>query len=129
MEEEVTTLDYANPHNKPPRNGVAWAISGAIFGGLLTLPALLLAFISARAGHGHYGFARAVFPFSMLATLLTGNYISLPLIIAGLLQFPLYGLVIGFSVAQRNWIWLVVIIIAHSLAVTACFSGLLPNFS
>ena len=98
----MTALDYARPPEKPLRNAVTWATSGGLVGGFVTLPAMLLAIIFAGAGHGHYDFARALFPFSMLATLLTGNYISIPLIIAGLLQFPLYGLVIGFSVAQRK---------------------------
>jgi hypothetical protein len=89
-----------------------------------------LAVASAGAGHGHYEFARLFFPYTMLLTRLTGDSIGLPLILLGLGQFSLYGAMVGMC---RNKIdaasAVLAIFIIHALAVFACFSGLIPNFS
>ncbi len=96
-------------------------------GGLLTLPLLFLAFLSSGGGHGDYLFARALFPVPML---LTFNAVINPLsLIAALAQFPVYGWITGRALAKSEVQGPVAILALHVLAVIACFSGLLPNFS
>ena len=129
--DEKHTLDYANLQSTlgRPRSIAAWVSSGLLLGIMLTPPALFLAVLSAGAGHGTYAFARAFFPLPMLATRLTGDHISTPLIVATILQFPLYGSIVGYALARRRMIVVAAIAFVHATAVTGCFSGLIPNFS
>jgi len=94
-------------------------------GGLVTLPAALLTIASAGAGHGNYLFARVLFPYTMLLTRLTDDTVTLPLIVLGLAQFPLYGAVVGLAASTGR----TVLTLAHLGAVVLCFSGAIPNFS
>src|SRR5215472_14499995 len=88
-------------------------------GGLVTLLAALLAIASAGAGHGNYLFARVLFPYTMLLTRLTDDTVTLPLIVLGLAQFPLYGAVVGLAASTGR----VGLTLAHLGAVVLCFSG------
>ncbi len=47
-------------------------------------------------GHGDYLLAKLLFPITMLSTLLTGP-ITDPFLAFGVLQFPLYGMMLGFA--------------------------------
>lgn len=69
---------------------------GLIGGIALTVPACFIAFVSVGAGHGNYFAFKLVFPITMLSALLGG--ITLPFIIVGLAQFPVYGFLVG-----RHW--------------------------
>lgn len=105
-------------------------IIGAGIGVLVTLVAAIPAVMSAGGGHGHYEFARVLFPFAMLLTRLTGDSITLPLILLGLLQFPLYGVVIGLASTRTvGAVIVAMLIFAHAVAAVICFSGAIPNFS
>jgi len=101
--------------------------------GLFIAPvALILAFFSAGAGHGSYVFARLLFPYSMLLTLTTDNLIANPLIILGVIQFPIYGIVTAVASLLGRAVLIVSLIVigtVHLVAAAACFSGNLPNFS
>jgi hypothetical protein len=100
-------------------------------GGVVTPPAAILAIVSGGAGHGHYEFARLLFPFTMLLTRVTEDKITIPLIVLALAQFPLYGASIGIC-AARPWLAFViggVLFIGHLIAAAFCFSGVIPNFS
>ena len=119
--------EYGHPERRP--RGLTGGGIGALCGAFLTLPALLLAFISAGAGHGHYTFARLLFPIPMLATLLTNNQISNTLIVAAILQFPFYGLIVGFGIGRRKMLPVVAVVFAHVAGVVGCFLNLIPNFS
>jgi hypothetical protein len=112
----------------PARNTVFAVIAGVVAGALITLPALFVAVISAGAGHGDYVAARLLFPFPMLLTVIDGS-IGVPSIVVALLQFPLYGALLGLALCGRSWRPFVVIVPLHFVAVMACFSGLIPNFS
>jgi hypothetical protein len=101
-------------------------------GGLVTLPAALLAIASGGAGHGNYLFARVLFPYPMLLTRLTDDTVTLPLIVLGLAQFPLYGVVVGLAASRGRrpgWYAVAGLTLAHLGAVVPCFSGTIPNFS
>ena len=96
-------------------------------GTLITGPAILAAIMSGGAGHGSYIAARVLFPFSMLLSRHEGS-IGLLARGVGLLQFPLYGALIGRTVAaQGTRIFLLTT--AHLAAALACFSGSLPQLS
>ena len=105
-------------------------MAGVGVGVLIAPVALFLAIASGGAGHGHYEFARLFFPYTLLLTRLTGNTITLPLILLALAQFPLYGGLIGLCRdAKRATFAALLIFVAHAAAAAVCFSGVIPNFS
>ncbi|WP_165927231.1 hypothetical protein [Sphingomonas sp. BK235] len=69
-----------------------------------------------------------LFPFSMLLTRLEGEIGPLAMA-AGLLQFPLYGALVGRAVAVKTDRVVFFAAAMHLVAVLACFSGLLPDLS
>lgn len=116
----VAKQDEIDPVRKAAR---AWALTGLA----LSIPALLQAMLSSGGGHGDYQFARTAFPIPMLLTF-NGSINPLSLV-AALVQFPVYGWIVGSAMARREYGRLIVVAVLHVLAVVACFSGLLPNFS
>jgi len=104
------------------------ALMGAGVGAIIVAPAILAAIMSGGAGHGSYVAARVLFPFSMLLTRLEGEIGPIAMG-AGLLQFPLYGALVGRAVASKSERAVLFTAAAHVVAVLACFSGLLPDFS
>ncbi|WP_156956941.1 hypothetical protein [Sphingomonas astaxanthinifaciens] len=104
-------------------------MTGALAGVLASLPALFLALLSAGAGHGDYGFARALFPVPMLLTLIQGDSLGRISLAASLLQFPIYGLVLADAFARRRMLWAALLVIGHAAAAIPCFAGTVPNFS
>lgn len=125
---QVTKVDYAD-QSRPASKSLLFALSGFGIGCFATGPALLLAILSGGAGHGHYGFARAIFPFEMLGTLLTGREITMPLIIAACIQLPIYGIILGYGLSRRDAVLPGTLAILHGMAVLFCFSDVIPNFS
>jgi len=95
----------------------------------VTIPALFLAVASGGLGHGHYTFARALFPIPMLLTRLAGDRISAPIIFLACLQFPVYGGLAARSIITSSWRPIIVAVLIHGLAVCAAFSGAIPDFS
>jgi hypothetical protein len=103
---------------------------GVGIGVLLTAPTAFLAVMSAGAGHGHYEMARLFFPYTMLLTRLTGDSITSPLIVLALMQFPLYGAVMGAARSRFSAAFTTGLVLAfHIAAAAVCFSGAIPNFS
>jgi len=103
-------------------------VAGAVLGLLVELPAVLAAIISSGAGHGDYFAARALFPLPMLLTLVEGSIgvLSITLI---LLQFPIYGVLLGWARVRNAGLPVLVVALLHLGATIACFTGMLPNFS
>ncbi len=82
---------------------------------------LLLAIGSAAGGHGNYVLARILFPYTMLSALFF-NVISPPFIMLALLQFLLYGMILGEAAERKRFRFVLAIILAaHALAAAACF--------
>ena len=69
---------------------LVWTLSGIGVGSVT----LWLAVMFAGGGHGTYLPAAIFFPYTMLSTLLT-RQISIPAIGLAILQFPVYGAVVG----------------------------------
>lgn len=65
--------------------------------------------------------AKVLFPFTMLSTISFAT-ITLPFLIIGLLQFPVYGLILGDSIRKGKLLQSIAAIVAiHVLTVSACF--------
>jgi hypothetical protein len=110
---------------RPAFKSVVW---GAALGFLLGLPALVAAAMSAGAGHGDYVVARALFPAPMLLTLFDSHIGMLSMAVA-LLQFPIYGGLLGWTVVRQAYLPAAIIGSVHLVAAILCFSGPLPDFS
>jgi hypothetical protein len=97
---------------------------------LIATPLLLFGGVaSGGAGHGHYVFAKIFFPFTMLSTILFGSIIG-PFIALAIVQFPLYGLLIGTANEKRRVVpYAAGLVIVHALAVVACFLLVRENLS
>jgi hypothetical protein len=104
----------------------AWL--GAGIGAIIAIPAIFAAIVSGGAGHGTYIVASVLFPFSMLLTRIEGSIGPIGMAV-GVLQLPLYGAVAGRAVAVQGSSYFLPLTTVHLVAVIACFSGLLPNFS
>jgi hypothetical protein len=100
---------------------------GFASGVLVALPAIIAAVISAGAGHGDYVLARLLFPAPCLLTLLEGDRFGAFSIGAGVLQFPIYGALSGWSIARNNYLPVIGLTVAHVIAAVDCFAGILPN--
>jgi len=103
-------------------------IVGAAWGALVAAPAIWIAIMSGGAGHGDYVAARALFPAPMLLTLIEGEIGSLAMA-AALVQFPLYGALLGRARARGRDNAMIWIAGVHLGAVLLCFAGLFPSFS
>ena len=86
-----------------------------------TPPLLFVAVFYTRAGHGSYFLAKILFPFTMLSTVLFGSIVA-PFVVLAILQFPLYGILLGRANATGTFgRWELGILIVHLFAVAACF--------
>jgi hypothetical protein len=123
---ETPVLGYEGPRGRGLRFDDRLAnavIVSAVAGMLITVPALVLAVLSAGAGHGDYGFARILFPIPMCVAVFVTGSIDAPSIVLALGQFPFYGGVIAyFAVTRRRrlWVALCVLLVAHFVAFVAC---------
>lgn len=72
-------------------------LGGAVAGCVL----LFIAGAIAGGGHGTYGAASLLFPYSMLATGLTGN-LNPALVILALVQYPIYSVFLAFAENTRK---------------------------
>jgi hypothetical protein len=105
-------------------------LNGVLIGVFITFFAVMLAFVSAGFGHGHYRAARMLFPYTMLIAGLTDGAISPPLVVLALGQFPFYCASIGvWGRKLPSAITTLILCLIHALAATLCFSGLIPRFS
>ena len=96
---------------------------------IATPPFLLLAIGSAGAGHGDYFWAKVLFPFTLLSARIFDS-ITAPFIAVAIVQFPLYGLMLGSANVQgRLRQYSALLLLIHSLTVLACFFFLRENFS
>ena len=109
------------------KNALPAIPTGVALGVLVEVPAALLAVISGGAGHGDYVLARALFPLPVLLADLLGE--TSWIWIAILLQFPLYGALLGWSSGQRRLLGTAIPLAAlHIAAASAAFAWAMPAF-
>lgn len=90
---------------------------------------LFLGVASAGAGHGNYLFAKILFPHTLLSAWVLDS-ITTPFIVLAVIQFPLYGIVLGAAnLRHRFKRTLVLVGIIHALAVGTCFILLNEQFA
>jgi len=90
---------------------------------------LYLGIASGGAGHGHYLLAKLLFPFTMLSTRAFGSIVA-PFILLAIIQFPLYGFILGAANERRTMFMPAAgILLVHSVAAVACFFVVGANFS
>lgn len=94
---------------------------------LITPICVIIAMIFAGGGDGTYLFFKLFFPYTMLLAALA-NGISIPLMILGLLQFPLYGVLIGFARSKEASAAIIWLLVVHTIAVILCFLFLDSNW-
>jgi len=64
---------------------------------------LFLGLVSAGAGHGDYFLAKLFFPFTMLSTV-RFHSIREPFWVFAIIQYPLYGLLLGVANLKRRFL-------------------------
>jgi hypothetical protein len=90
---------------------------------------LFIGLASAGAGHGNYFLAKVFFPFTMVSTVPFGSITS-RFVVLGVLQYPLYGLLVGMANLMRKAAVVgIALAIIHTLAVVACLILIGENFS
>jgi len=67
----------------------------------LTPVKLFLGLLSAGAGHGDYFLAKLLFPYTMLSAV-RFDYIPQSFMVFAIIQYPLYGLVVGVANLKRR---------------------------
>ncbi len=94
------------------------AIAGVTLGILVNVVAVPLAIGSMGAGHGDYFWTNMCFPFLMLIAGIVGR-IPMTLAWLSLLQYPMYGYLVGNSSAKLRTA--AGILLAHAAIATASF--------
>jgi hypothetical protein len=96
---------------------------------VLTPILLLLGVGSAGAGHGDYRLAMMLFPYTMLSTAVFDS-ITVPFIALAIIQFPLYGVALGYANQKGRFGWVAILLgVVHGLAWLAMSSLATRNFS
>jgi hypothetical protein len=101
---------------------------GALASTGVGLIAVIVAVITAGAGHGTYVPAEILFPYTMLSTAFLGR-VTAAFAIVALVQFPLYGALVGSVRSSRLRLRAVAILVAIHVAVALCSMVLLRGGS
>jgi hypothetical protein len=84
---------------------------------IVTPIALLFGVASGGAGHGNYFAAIILFPYTMLSAV-AFDYIHVPFILLAIVQFPAYGIVLGYANEKGRFALLVaILLIVHFVVV------------
>lgn len=97
--------------------------------GLIATPlCLLLAVGSAGAGHGDYFWAKVIYPYAMLSTLVFKS-ITVPFGLLAVVQLPIYGGLLSIAWLRRQLgLAALVLVTIHAAAALMCFAVRLDNF-
>jgi hypothetical protein len=90
---------------------------------------LFVGIASGGAGHGNYLAAKVLFPFTMLSIRAFGS-ITAPFVILAIIQFPLYGVIVGSANRKGKLLpYVIAVVVVHTLAALTCFGSVGENFS
>ncbi len=81
---------------------------------LLAIGLIFIAFLTLGGGHGSYIIAILLFPFGFIG-ILYSRWIEVPYIILGLIQYPIYGLLIDSFRYRKGYKWILLSIISIHL--------------
>jgi hypothetical protein len=96
-------------------------LRGTVIGVALGTANIVIAVISAGAGHGTYTAAKILFPYTMYLAEAFAGSITGQLMLLAVLQFPLYGFVLGWAAARgRMKIAIYSILFLHAVAWVLC---------
>jgi hypothetical protein len=96
---------------------------------IVTPIALFVGVASGGVGHGDYLAAMILFPYTMLSAAVFDS-ITFPFIILAIVQFPLYGVALGYANEKdRLGLMIVLLCVLHGLALAAMFLVANENFS
>ena len=111
---------------EPPRKSFRGL---ATFLSVLATPLLLfMVVLAAGGGHGTYGLAKALFPWTMVSTAVTKS-ITQPFIVLGIAQYPLYGIILDCArSAGRFKPAALTLLAAHFSAMMLAFAISNPSF-
>ncbi len=103
------------------RNKQFWLFGGIVSGVLIGALAIVITVLIAGGGHGSYIPAKLFFPYTMLSTFHFG-IINLPFVVLAIVQFPLYGAVIGIAGGRGKTLHVsAVIALVHLIVAVMCF--------
>jgi hypothetical protein len=102
----------------------------ATFLSVLATPLLLfMVVLAAGGGHGTYGLAKALFPWTMMSTAVTRS-ITQPFVVLGIAQYPLYGIILDCArAAGRFKPAALALLAAHFSALMLAFAISNPSFT
>ena len=93
---------------------------------VMTPAALILAVMSAGAGHGDYFVAKLLFPYTMLSTFVFDS-ITIPFLLLAIAQFPIYGFLL--SIEKKPFATMMLLGLIHLVCVAAALLFVSENFS
>jgi hypothetical protein len=101
-----------------------------VLGFFVVTPVLaMFAVAMAAGGHGSYTPAKSFFPYSMAATALTRE-ITMPLMVAALVQYPAYGGILAWARSVGRFrSSLLALAATHFVAVVLAFGVSNPSFT
>jgi hypothetical protein len=85
--------------------------------------------VAAGGGHGSYCLAKLLFPYTMASTAFT-SYITQPIVWLGVLQFPVYGLILDWAHSSgRQGQYAIALVGIHLAFVALAFLISNPSFA
>ena len=98
-------MDRVYPPHAVKRRSMSKEIKTAlmymVFGIIFQIPPLFYAAGFCFTEHSDHTYAGIFFPYAMIFMKLTNGAINLVLIILAVIQFPIYGFLIGYSIAKK----------------------------
>ena len=66
---------------------------------------IILAFLSGGVGHGNYGMVTVLFPYAAMSALVLDRFLDATaiIILVAVLQFPIYGIVLGVAAKKSRF--------------------------
>jgi hypothetical protein len=124
QEHDPSTPDDAGGRPRKSFRGLATFLS------VLATPLLLfMVVLAAGGGHGTYGLAKALFPWTMMSTAVTRS-ITQPLIVVGIAQYPAYGVILDCARATGRFKpAALTLLAAHFSAIMLAFAISNPSFT
>ena len=121
--------DPTTPNNVDERPGKSFRGLVTFLSVLATPLLLFMVVLAAGGGHGTYGLAKALFPWTMMSTSVTKS-ITQPFIVVGIVQYPAYGIILDCARATGRFMpAALTLLAAHFSAMMLAFAISNPSFT